>query len=285
MADSRKSVVISGASTGIGAACALDLAKHGFRVFAGVRDPDDGRRLEQLGNGAIQALPLDVTTAADIAAAAAAVEKAVGPQGLWGLVNNAGIAVIGPLELVPIEDLRQQLEVNLIGHVAMIQAMLPWLRVARGRIVNIGSFNGFMSPPYFAPYAASKYAMEAITDSLRVELRTWGIGVSIVEPRSTDTPIWRKSGDISARMSSSVSAERMQLYEKDLKAVRDTAEKLAKTAMPVRRVTWAVRHALSVTRPRTRYPVGLEARLAMRLARLLPDFVRDWLVMRGLGLQ
>ncbi len=127
--------------------------------------------------------------------------------------------------------------------------------------------------------------MEAITDSLRVELRTWGIGVSIVEPGSTDTPIWRKSGDISARMSSSVSAERMQLYEKDLKAVRDTAEKLAKTAMPVRRVTWAVRHALSVTRPRTRYPVGLEARLAMRLARLLPDFVRDWLVMRGLGLQ
>ena len=134
-----------------------------------------------------------MTEAASIAAAGKAVGETVGEAGIAGLVNNAGIVVPGPLEAVPIEALRRQLEVNVIGPVAVTQALLPLLRKGRGRIVNISSINGGLAPPYMGPYAASKFAMEAITDALRSELRTWGIGVSAVEPGPIDTPIWEKS--------------------------------------------------------------------------------------------
>jgi len=284
MSDYSKHVLISGASTGIGAACALDLARRGFHVYAGVRKATDKQRLEAAGQGAITPISLDVTDAASIAAAVETVRAGIGQHGLWGLVNNAGIAVVGPLELVPIEEFRRQLEVNVVGHVAMIQAMLPQGRGATGRIGNIGSVNGFMAPAYCGPYAASKFALEALTDSLRVELRTWRIGVSIVEPGSTQTPIWQKSGDSSLELTTRVPPEKMALYSKELDCVRAAALKLAENAMPVGRVVWAVRHALTASRPRSRYPIGLEARLAWRLARLLPDAVRDWIVRNGLGL-
>ena len=177
----RGAVVITGASTGIGRASALDLDSRGFRVFAGVRKDEDAERLRS-ERPSIEPLRIDVTDADSIAAARDRVTEAVDGAGLAGLVNNAGIAVPGPLEHLPIDEIRRQLEVNLIGQIAVTQAFLPLLRTARGRIVNIGSIGGRVALPLLGPYAGSKHAMEGITDSLRRELRPWGIEVSIVRP-------------------------------------------------------------------------------------------------------
>ena len=281
----RPAVVITGASTGIGAACAVDLTGHGFHVFAGVRRPVDAERLRQQGAGQIDPVTLDVTDQASIAAAVETVRQAVGPAGLAGLVNNAGIAIAGPLELIPVDVLRRQLEVNVVGMVAVTQAFLPLLRVAHGRIVNIGSVNGFFAPPYFGPYTASKYALEALTDCLRVELRQWGIRVSIIEPVNVDTPIWNKSNASADQLAEQVSPERYDLYREDLAAVRETARKLAANAIPVRYVVDRVRGAMMSRHPRSRYPIGAESRLARWGGRLLPDFLRDQLLKKGLGLK
>jgi len=279
-----RAVLVTGASTGIGAACAFDLADSGFRVFAGVRSASAGETLRKM-KPAVEPVLLDVTQADQIAAAAEHIAQATGTAGLYGLVNNAGIVVVGPLELIPIDELRRQLEVNVVGQVAVTQAMLPMIRQARGRIVNIGSFNGLMAPPYFGPYAASKHAMEAITDSLRMELRQWGIRVSIIEPGSVSTPIWDKSQRTADHLMANVPDAATALYGEDIAVVQKTARTLAAKAMPVSRVTRAVRRALTSRWPWTRYPVGAEAWGARRWARLLPDFCRDFLLCNGLGLK
>jgi NAD(P)-dependent dehydrogenase (short-subunit alcohol dehydrogenase family) len=183
-------VVITGASTGIGRACALHLDSLGFDVFAGVRKPEDGERLAAEGSERLRPLQLDVTDAAQVEAAAREVGEAVGDRGLAGLVNNAGIAVSAPLEFIPIDELRHQLEVNVIGQVAVTQALLGLLRRGKGRVVNIGSIGGRVALPFVGPYAASKIALEALTDSLRRELRRTGVEVSIVRPGGIATPIW-----------------------------------------------------------------------------------------------
>ena len=276
-------VVITGASSGIGAACALDLDKQGFRVFAGVRLASAGQALKQRATDRLTPVLLDVTQADSIRKATEEIGQAVGPDGVAGLVNNAGIVVVGPLELLPIDEFRRQFEVNVIGNLAVTQALLPLLRQGHGRIVNMGSLNGVMAPPYFGPYAASKFALEALSDCLRVELRKWGISVSLIEPGSVKTPIWEKSQGNADRLADHVSLERKALYDDDMTAVRAAAVKLAQRAMPVERVVRAVRHALCSRRPHTRYPVGGEARLA-RAARLLPDRFRDRILKLGLGL-
>ena len=179
-----RTVVVTGSSSGIGEACALRLVAAGWRVYGGVRSPEAGELLRGRG---IEPLELDVTNAEQIAAAA----ETVGDS-LDGLVDNAGIAIAAPLELVPVEELRHQLEVNVIGQVAVTQAFLPALRRSRGRIVLMGSIGGRSALPFLGPYAASKHALEAIADSLRVELRPWGIAVAIVEPASIKSGIWAK---------------------------------------------------------------------------------------------
>jgi NAD(P)-dependent dehydrogenase (short-subunit alcohol dehydrogenase family) len=257
------SVVITGASTGIGAACALDLDAKGFRVFAGVRSALAGDALKERATERLTPILLDVTQAGAIRKATEEIGQAVGSDGLAGLVNNAGIVVVGPLELLPIDELRRQFEVNVI--------------------VNMGSLNGIMAPPYFGPYAASKFALEALSDCLRVELRRWGISVSLIEPGSVKTPIWEKSQGNADRLADQVPSQRKALYDDDMSAVRLAAVKLAEHAMPVERVVRAVRHAICARRPHTRYPVGAETRLA-RAARLLPDRFRDRILKLSLGL-
>jgi len=278
-------VVITGASTGIGAACALELDRLGWRVFAGVRSPKDGRRLAAEASPRLTPLSIDVTDPELVAEAARAVAGAVGPAGLAGLVNNAGIVVAGPLEFLPLEELRRQLEVNVVGQVAVTQATLPLLRAARGRVVLIGSANGRVAPPYMGAYAASKHALEAIADSLRVELGPWGISVSIVQPGSVKTPIWDKSQAEAERLIRALTPEGQALYGEDIARMRRAADRLAAHGMPVSRVVRAVVHALTARRPRTRYPIGPQARLAAPLLRLLPDRLRDWLIRRALGLR
>jgi NAD(P)-dependent dehydrogenase (short-subunit alcohol dehydrogenase family) len=277
-------VLITGASTGIGEACAMELDRRGWRVFAGVRSPADGERLQAQGSSRLVAVRIDVTDGPTIAAAAQTVGKAVGPAGLAGLVNNAGIVVAGPLEILPLEEIRRQLEVNVVGQIAVTQAFLPLLRKAQGRVVNIGSLNGRIAAPYLGPYAASKHALEALSDALRVELRSWGIRVALVEPGAIATPIWEKSLAAAEKLAEATSPEALALYKADLDAMRQTTRNIAGAARPVRGVVRAVVHALTARRPKTRYPVGLQTRLLLRLHKWLPDRLWDWIIRRAMGL-
>jgi NAD(P)-dependent dehydrogenase (short-subunit alcohol dehydrogenase family) len=281
----QPTVVITGASTGIGAASAMELARRGFAVFAGVRQEADGRRLSGQ-SPAIVPLLLDVTDPAQIAAAARVVANRTGEAGLSGLVNNAGIVVAGPLELLPIEQLRSQLEVNVVGQVAVTQAMLPLLRKSRGRIVNVSSVNGRITSPYLGPYSASKHAMEAINSALRSELRAWGISVSLIEPGATATPIWDKSLAAAKTLEKNAEAasDGVNLYKRDLAAMREATRKLAQSALPVETVVRCVVHALTARQPRARYPVGFKVNLLLRAHKWIPDRLWDWIVQRTLGL-
>jgi NAD(P)-dependent dehydrogenase (short-subunit alcohol dehydrogenase family) len=261
----------------------VELARQGFRVFAGVRKDADGEHLSSQSTEIIP-LRLDVTDAAQIAAAAECVDKALGAAGLAGLVNNAGIVVADPMEIVPLEEFRRQLEVNVVGQVAVMQAFLPLLRKARGRMVNIGSVNGRYAPPYVAPYSASKHALEAINNALRVELRAWGISVSIIEPGATATPIWDKSLAAANALADQISDEHIQLYKNDLDAMTKATEELARTALPAETVVRCVVHALTARRPRTRYRVGRKAYLSLALYKVITDRAWDRVMQRSLGL-
>ncbi|NJN99293.1 MAG: SDR family oxidoreductase [Anaerolineales bacterium] len=277
---SIQTAVITGASTGIGAACALYLDRLGWRVFAGVRKPADGDALRQQASDRLTPLLLDVTDSAAIAAAAAAVTAAVGETGLTGLVNNAGIAQGGPLEFLPMADLRRQFEINVIGQIAVTQAFLPLLRQGRGRVVNMGSVSGRVAMPFMGPYAASKFALEALTDSLRVELRPWGIHVAIIEPGPIATPIWQKSLATADELSHALPPAGQTLYGAAIARARQRLVSASQAGSPAEAVARVVAHALTAQRPQTRYPLGRGVRLAILFARFTPDRLRDWLITR-----
>ncbi len=277
-------IVITGASTGIGEACALRLDKLGFRVFAGVRKEADGQRLKQQASDRLSPVILDVTDPATISASAQTVGAAVGEDGLFGLVNNAGISVVGPLEFIAPEDLRRQLEVNVIGQIAVTQAFLALIRQGRGRIVNIGSIAGRMATPFLGPYTASKFAMEALTDALRQELRPWNINVAIVEPGSIATPIWGKGQAAADEMERNLPEEALKLYGKSFTAMRAAAKEFEEAGIPADEVAKFVEHALTSKKPKTRYVVGRDAQIQRVLAKVVPDRIRDGLVARQLKL-
>jgi len=281
---SGPAVLITGASTGIGAACALELDRLGWQVFAGIRDDQSGQRLAEQASPPLLPVRIDVTEAASVAAAAKTLGETLGARGLDGLVNNAGVAVPGPLEALPIDTIRHQLEVNVVGQIAVTQAVLPLLRRAAGRIVMMGSVSGLVSTPYLGPYAASKFALEAITDSLRVELRRWKIQVSIVEPGCVGTSIWDKAESTVQHFSETISPEMVQLYGKDIQAIERMTEKLAGLAMPVSRVVRVVVRALTARRPKTRYLVAPRARLLLPLLPFVTDRFLDWIIRRQIGL-
>jgi len=270
-----RSVVITGASTGIGAACALHLDRLGFTVFAGVRKIEDGATLQRQGVSGLSPLLLDVTDGDIIRHAQAIVAERVGSSGLFGLVNNAGIAVVGPLEAVPIPDLRRQLDINVIGQIEVTQVFLPLIRKARGRIVNMGSIAGRGAMPLMGPYSASKFALEAMTDALRLELQQWGIDVSIVEPGAIATPIWEKSGKDAADLETAMPGETRTMYATLVAAVRKVVGEAAKRAISADAVAQAVEHALTASRPKTRYLVGADAKLRALMIKLLPDRLSD----------
>ena len=282
--DGTRTAVVTGASTGIGEACALRLDRHGWRVFAGVRKDADGERLKQQASDRLTPILLDVTDEAAISSAAETVGTAVGEAGLDGLVNNAGITVPGPLEFLTTQDLRHQLEVNVIGQIAVTQALLALIRTGHGRIVNIGSIAGRMATPFLGPYNASKFAMEALTDSLRQELRPWGIHVAIVEPGSIATPIWQKAQAAADDLEQNLPEEAMRLYGEAFAAMREAARKFEEAGIPPDEVAKFVEHALTAKRPKTRYVVGRDAQVQRVIAKVVPDRVRDSLVARQLGL-
>lgn len=276
-------VVVTGASKGIGRATALYLAQQGFHVFAGVRNGADGEALVAAAGPTITPLALDVTDQAQVAAAAATVHAAVGDVGLVGLVNNAGVAVAAPLEFIPLAELRNQLEVNVVGQIGVTQALLPLLRRAKGRIVNISSMGGRIAGPWLGPYHASKFALEALTDALRQELAPWEIAVIAVEPGAIATPIWETSLARARRLLDQFPAPAHDLYGKPMAKRIAIAEKNANVGIPPEQVAAVVAAALTVPRPKTRYPVGTDAKIAINLIARLPDRWRDWLVARQQG--
>ena len=279
MAEAR-AVVVTGASTGIGEASARHLAQLGFDVFAGVRRDEDAERARERG---LRPLRIDVTDLDSLEAARAEVADAVGERGLAGLVNNAGVAVSGPLEFVPIEELRRQLDVNLVGQVAVTQRFIALLRTGRGRIVNISSIGGRVALPLAGPYAASKFALEAVSDSLRRELRPWGIGVSVIEPGGVKTPIWAKGKQAANEMLRRMPPEAMELYGELAARIRSEADKIeTERGIPPEEVAEQVAHALTANKPKTRYVVGRDARMRAALARRLPDRAMDALIARAL---
>jgi NAD(P)-dependent dehydrogenase (short-subunit alcohol dehydrogenase family) len=278
-------VLVTGASTGIGRACAVRLAARGFDVLAGVRRDEDGERLREAAaaNGRLTPLRLDVTDADSVRDAGSAVAERTGAWGLAGLVNNAGIAVGGPLEFLPREDVRRQFEVNLIGQIAVTQAMLGQLRKRRGRIVNMGSVGGRTPPPFVGPYAASKAALRATSESLRRELRPWGIWVATVQPGSIATPIWDKGAASAQDLRGRLPDATEELYGDVLNNVGATTEKMAAAGMPPERVARVVEHALTARRPKRDYVVGRDARIQVALDRVLPTRAFDGLVRRFMG--
>jgi NAD(P)-dependent dehydrogenase (short-subunit alcohol dehydrogenase family) len=283
MSEGRGAVLVTGSSTGIGRACALRLDRGGFQVFAGVRKRADAESLEAEGSERLEPVILDVTDETTISNTAERILEVTNGQ-LAGLVNNAGIGVGGPIEALDIDDLRRQLEVNLTSQVAVTQAFLPQIRAARGRIVFMASIAGRMSVPFLAPYSASKHGLEAIADALRGEMKPFGVEVSIVEPGSIATPIWDKAQDSIGDLQTNVSPEHRELYGKQMESFAKSSQETAERGIPPDKVAEAVEHALTASKPKTRYLVGRDARQQAFVRKWLPDRIVDRLVAREMGL-
>jgi NAD(P)-dependent dehydrogenase (short-subunit alcohol dehydrogenase family) len=269
-------VLVTGASSGIGEAAALHLRELGFDAVAAVRKDEDAERLAGRG---LRTLKIDVTDVDSIAAA----RDELGDGPLAGLVNNAGIAVAAPLEFLPLDQLRHQLEVNLIGQLAVTQRFLPALRAARGRIVNVSSIGGRVALPLVGAYHASKFALEAISDTLRRELLSQGVDVIVIEPGGVKTPIWRKGDELAAELTADMSPEGRRLYGNLIAAIRKQTTKIAtETGIEPRVVAEAIGHALTAKRPRARYLVGRDAKVRAPAAAVLPDRLMDRIVARTL---
>jgi len=284
----KRYVLITGASTGIGRACALHLARIGFAVLAGVRKPADGESLERDAGGGVTGIRIDVADLASIAAAAERVRGIVGDDGLCGLVNNAGIVVAGPVEFVSLEDWRRQFEVNFFGQIAVTQAMLPLLRQhvathgpGAARIVMMSSIAGKVGQPIVSPYSSSKFSLESMSDGLRIELKPQGIHVCLIEPGAIDTPIWGKGAAHEQGVSPDTSAR--VLYGAMIDGIMERARHAAETAIPAQRVADAVAACLTRPTPRIRTLVGRDAKMAALARRWLPDRWFDAIVSRAAG--
>ena len=267
--------MITGTSTGIGAASALLLAEKGFRVFAGVRKDADGDALVARSSGELTPVPIEITDEASISAAVETVEAAVGERGLFGLVNNAGIVKPAPLELQPMADFRRQLEVNLIGQVAVTQAFLPLIRRGNGRIVNVGSIGGHLVLPLHGAYSASKFGMEAVSDALRLELRQWRIPVSHIDPGATQTAIFGKTLAAIDDIEKTLRDQGHPEYDGQIASIRRLVEKTAADAAPVDDLSRTVAKALTAKKPKSRYLAGHGAEAAVALSRTATDGMKD----------
>jgi NAD(P)-dependent dehydrogenase (short-subunit alcohol dehydrogenase family) len=269
----RGLVIVTGASSGIGEAIALHLREGGFSVLAGVRRDEDAERLRTRG---LTPIRFDVTDPEQLAAARAE----VGNRPLAGLVNNAGILRGGPLEFVPIDDLREQLEVNVVGQVAVTQAFIGGLRAGRGRIVNVGSISGRLASPMVGPYVAAKFALEGLTDTMRRELALQGIDVIMIEPGGVKTPLLGRASQWVEQLYGDGPPELAQRYGAMLTVMREQTNKIDRqTGIDAGAVAEVVGKALTVRRPRTRYLVGRDAIIQATMAKLLPDRVVDRLLL------
>jgi NAD(P)-dependent dehydrogenase (short-subunit alcohol dehydrogenase family) len=268
------SFLITGASSGIGAATALALDAAGHQVFAGVEDPDDGRQALSSASPRLRRVVLDVTSTASIDAAVQEITTQLAGQGLDGVVGNAGIAVAGPIELLPLDDLRRQLEVNVIGQVAVTQATLPLIRRASGRVILVSSIGGRVASQFAGAYYASKHALEAIGDALREELDPEGIAVVLIEPSVISTPIWAKAITSLEDLMAGGSPQ-LERYRDRLQAFRESLRSADAHGKPPQEVADAIEQALTIARPDARYVVGGAGKVLTALRPLVPDRLAD----------
>jgi NAD(P)-dependent dehydrogenase (short-subunit alcohol dehydrogenase family) len=266
-------VLVTGAARGIGRATVLRLAASGWQVIAGVRRPGEEAWPER-----ITVVPLDITDEAQVAALDGAL-----PARLDGVVNNAGIAVGGPIEGIPLAELRRQLEVNVVGQVAVTQATLPRLRASRGRLVFVSSLSGRVATPMTGAYNASKFALEGLADALRMEVAPWGIGVVLVEPAQTDTDLWRGAVEALEESVRSLSPQHRELYAKHIEGYRKSIPRSQRMAAPAEGVARTIEKALTARRPRARYVVGASVKAQAFLAEVTPTPVLDTVLRAGTG--
>jgi NAD(P)-dependent dehydrogenase (short-subunit alcohol dehydrogenase family) len=278
-----KSVVVTGSSTGIGWGAAKVLIENGLRVFGSVRKEADGERLRaEFGENFVPLL-FDVTDAAAVNAAAEKVSAALGPETLAGLVNNAGIAVAGPLLYLKIDELRHQLEVNVVGQIVVTQAFAPLLGVDKtrkgepGRIVMISSVGGKNANPFMGPYNASKFALEGLSESLRRELMLFGIDVIIVAPGAVATPIWSKADEIDVNQYANTP------YIEQLKRIRSYMLERGPKGLKPEELGKAIYKALTIAHPKTRYTVSPDG-VQDTMVNILPKRLVDRMIGGRLGL-
>lgn len=275
----KKYVLITGASSGIGKATAEMLAKSGFIVFAGVRKEHDAAQLEQEN---IIPVYIDINSDEQVNSVYTQIEQIVQENGLYGLVNNAGIAIAGPMEFLPLEKLRLQLETNVIGQVRAIQTFLPLIRKNKGRIINISSIAGFSAFPFKGAYCASKHAIEAVSDCLRRELSIWNIPVSIIAPGIIKTSIWERSLGLFLETLCEMNPNAQKYYGNYCDPlIEKMKKKVEKLAISPEEVAKMIYKALNDKKPRSRYLVGKDAKI-LNLIKFLPDRVKDKLLCSNL---
>jgi NAD(P)-dependent dehydrogenase (short-subunit alcohol dehydrogenase family) len=276
----RGAVLVTGASSGMGKACAVRLSEGGFTVFAAVRKERDAEELAESGSPRLVPVLLDVTKEQTIREAVDRVRGRVGEAGLAGLVNNAGIAVTGPIELIPLQELRRQFEVNVFGQVAVTQALLPLIRAARGRIINVGSVGAKFALPFAGGLNSSKAAFESISDSMRMELRPWGIHVSVVSPGSIRTSAEAKLLADSEAVVNGFSSEGKAMYAAPYRAFVQSMLRLEAHGIGPQAMAETVYRALTARSPKRRYPVGPKSKLLPLLFATMPAAVADALRLR-----
>lgn len=281
---SHRSILITGASSGIGRATALRLARHGWRVFATIRRESDAEALRSEAQGDIETIHLDVADPVSIAAAAQEIEKRLEERGLDALLNNAGIGITAPVEHTSPDQLRNIFEINLFGQIAVIQAFLPLIRRANGRVINIGSVGDHITPPFGGALAASKAAFASMSSALRLELRPQGIHVCIVEPGSIDTPAVEKTLGAVEEKIASLPLDAARLYGPAMRKVTVTFAKKEHSGSPPETVAKVVERALNERNPQTRYPAGKDSRKLSLLARFLPERILDRAILKVFGL-
>lgn len=274
-------IFITGATGGIGSAIVKKLTELGYTVLAGVRSKEQGKRLKKEISPNIVPIEMDITISSSVEAASLEVGKFLGNNGIDGLINNAGCIIQGPMELLSLDEIKYQFDVNVFGQIAVTQALLPFIRKNSGRVINIGAVTGKTAMPFIGALSASKHAMEALTDALRVELKPWNIHVTMIQPAAIDTSIFEKANAASDRSLQQVPSEKLALYESALAAYHSTIAK--QPVSPTDVVVKAVIEALSAKTPKTRYAVGRGARLVVTISHL-PDRLRDRLLMSSLGL-
>jgi NAD(P)-dependent dehydrogenase (short-subunit alcohol dehydrogenase family) len=271
--------VVTGASTGIGAATARELARQGFHVLAGVRRDRDADAIRGPG---IEPLITDITNSDHIQTLATRVRGDSQGRAIRALINNAGVQANVPIEAFAIEEWRRLFEVNLFGHVAVTQALLPELIRSKGRVINISSVGGKVAMGAYGPYAATKFALEAVSDSLRRELAPLGVGVVVIEPGAVRTEMLDRAIATADELMSEMTPEQNQRYGGLVHAVNAQAISSTKAGLPAEAAAKVIAEAVTARKPRTRYTVGRDAALITRLARFLPDRTLDRVITAGL---
>ena len=268
MTENNLSILITGASTGIGRACALHLDKQGFKIYAGVRNSEDFDSLIQVGSKNMQPVILDVCKEKDVEETLKIISN--DNNSLFGLINNAGIGISGLVEATPVAVLKRIFEVNFIGLHRVTQAFLPMIRQNKGRIINIGSSSSFMSGPALGPYSASKFALRSYNDALRIEMKTFGVFVSLVAPGPIESAIWEKAKKYKEEVRKKISPELLKDYELFVKAGDNLFNQIK--PIPAVHVVHAVNHALTAKKPKYVYLVGRNA----ILARIFSSLPKKW---------